>query len=317
LLTWAISNFSYSIRAAAASARIPKELVAWLTSAAPVYATNVDDVVLVTAPVPEAVVHSVVFREMDVTVLVATVDVTLDAVVEGPVVVLEPFVLVLELFVVELEEVGVELEEVEVELKKVEVELDEVVTSVQLLEAKAATPSANAASKGAANAAARDWASAGTRATMALMRAWEAVCIPVTWKLISSHSPVLSNADFFAIRSLTSEVPRACKASTGASKVIALLRVRLPLPVTVFVPLSMVACRVEESLSIVDESLAKALTAESSVDIPEPTASRTLVMVGTSRSTSVGSRLTRIGSAAIPRAKVTNGKAVMNLILMR
>jgi hypothetical protein len=305
--------------------------VAWLTSAAPVYATNVDDVVLVTAPVPEAVVHSVVFRKMDVAVVVATVDVTLDAVVEGPVVVLEPFVLVLELFVVELEEVGVELEEVgvkleevgveleevEVELKKVEVELDEVVTSVQLLEAKAATPSASAASKGAANAAARDWASAGTRATMALMRAWEAVCIPVTWKLISSHSPVLSNADFFAIRSLTSEVPRACKASTGASKVIALLRVRLPLPVTVFVPLSMVACRVEESLSIVDESLAKALTAESSVDIPEPTASRTLVMVGTSRSTSVGSRLTRIGSAAIPRAKVTNGKAVMNLILMR
>ena len=169
MLTWAISSFSYNIRAAAASARIPKELMAWLTSAAPVYATNVDDVVLVTAPVPEAVVHSVVFREMDVTVLVATVDVTLDAVVEGPVVVLELLVVVLEPFVVELEEVGmeledvvvkleeavVELEKVEVELDEVEVELEEVVASVQLLEAKAATPSANAASNGAANAAAR------------------------------------------------------------------------------------------------------------------------------------------------------------------
>jgi hypothetical protein len=152
---------------------------------------------------------------------------------------------------------------------------------------------------------------------MALMRAWDAVCIPVTWELISPHSPFPSNADFFAIRSLTSEVPRACKASTGASKVIALLRVRLPLPATVFVPLLMVACRVEESLSIVDESLVKALTAESSLDIPDPTARRTLVMVGRSRSTSVGSRPTRTGSAAIPRAKVTNGKAVINLILMR
>jgi hypothetical protein len=124
-------------------------LVAWLTPAAPVYATNVDDVVLVTAPVPEAVVLSVMFREMDVTVLVATVDVTLDAVVEGPVVVLE-------LLMLELEEVGVDLEEVVIELDEVEVELEEVVASVQLLEAKAATPSANAASKGAANAAARD-----------------------------------------------------------------------------------------------------------------------------------------------------------------
>jgi hypothetical protein len=161
-LTWAISSFSYNIRAAAASARIPKELMAWLTSAAPVYATNVDDVVLVTAPVPEAVVHSVVFREMDATVVVATVDVTLDAVVEGPVLALEPLVVALEPLVVELEEVGVELEEVVVkleeavvELENVEVELDEVVASVQLLEAKAATPSANAASNGAANAAAR------------------------------------------------------------------------------------------------------------------------------------------------------------------
>jgi hypothetical protein len=155
LLTWAISSFSYNIRAAAASARIPKELVAWLTSAAPVYATNVDDVVLVMAPVPEAVVNSVVFREMDVTVVVAAVDVTLDAVVEGPVVVLEPFVVELEEVGMELEEVVMKLEEAIVELEKVEVELEEVVASVQLLEAKAATPSANAASKGAANAAAR------------------------------------------------------------------------------------------------------------------------------------------------------------------
>jgi hypothetical protein len=75
---------------------------------------------------------------------------------------------------------------------------------------------------------------------MALMRAWEAVCIPVTWKLISPHSPFASNVDFCAIRSLTSDLPRACNAVTGAAKVIALLRVRFPLPVTVAVPLSMV-----------------------------------------------------------------------------
>jgi hypothetical protein len=152
---------------------------------------------------------------------------------------------------------------------------------------------------------------------MALMRAWEAVCIPVTWELISSHSPFASNADFFAIRSLTSEVPRVCKAVTGPSKVIALLRVRSPLPVTFVVPLSMVACRVEESLSIVDESLVKALTAESSVESPDPTASRTLVMVGRSRSTSVGTRPTRMGSAVMLRTKVTNGRAVISLMLMR
>jgi len=106
-------------------------------------------------------------------------------------------------------------------------------------------------------------------------------------------------------------------AVTGAAKVIALLSVRLPLPVTVVVPLLMVDCRVEEALSIVDESPVKALTAESSVEIPDPTASRILVMVGTSRSTSVGSRSMRMGSAAMPRTKVMNGRAIMNLILMR
>jgi len=152
---------------------------------------------------------------------------------------------------------------------------------------------------------------------MALMRAREAVCIPSTWELSSSHSPFASNVDFFAIRSLTSDVPRACKEVTGPSKLIASLRVRSPLPVTLVVPLLMVACRAEESLSIVDESPVKALTAESSVEIPDPTASRTLVMVGKSRSTSVGSRSTRMGSAAMPRTKVTNGRAVMNLMLMR
>ena len=151
---------------------------------------------------------------------------------------------------------------------------------------------------------------------MALMRAWEAVCIPVTWELISPHSLFASNADFCAIRSLTSDSPRACSAVTGAAKAIALLRVRFPLPVTVVVPLSMVACRAEESLSIVDGSLVKALTAESSVEIPDPTASRILVMVGTSRSTSVGSRLTRMGSAATPRTKVMNGSDIENLILV-
>ena len=152
---------------------------------------------------------------------------------------------------------------------------------------------------------------------MALMRAWEAVCIPVTWESISPHSPFASNADFCAIRSLTSDLPRACNAVTGAAKAIALLRVRFPLPVTVVVPLSMVACRVEESLSIVDGSLVKALTAESSVEIPDPTASRILVMVDTSRSTSVGSRSTRMGSAATPRIKVMNGRDIVSLMLMR
>lgn len=63
--------------------------------------------------------------------------------------------------VVELEDVVVEIEEdvVElegaVELEDVVVELEEVTALVQLLEAKAATPSANAASKGAAKEAAR------------------------------------------------------------------------------------------------------------------------------------------------------------------
>ena len=70
------------------------------------------------------------------------------------------------------------------------------------------------------------------------------------------------------------------------------------------------------SVSIVDKSPVKALTAESSVEIPDPTAVRTLVIVGTSRSTSVGSRLTWMGSAATPRTKVTNGSVVMNLMLM-
>lgn len=153
---------------------------------------------------------------------------------------------------------------------------------------------------------------------MALMRAWEAVCIPATWELISSHRPFASNADFLAIRSLTSEVPRVCKVVTGPSNVIALLSVRLPLPMTLVVPLSMVAFRVEESLSTVDESPVKALTAESSVEIPDPTASRTLVMVGRSRSTSVGSRPARMGSAAMPRFNVKNDRAVMmSFMLMR
>lgn len=67
-----------------------------MTSAAPVYDTNVDDVVLVMAPRPEAVVDFVVFREIDVHVGVMLMCVTLDAVVEGPVLVLEPVALELE-----------------------------------------------------------------------------------------------------------------------------------------------------------------------------------------------------------------------------
>jgi hypothetical protein len=53
-----------------------------LAPAAPVYAKVVDvaGVVLVTAPVPEAVVHVVVVREMGVYVVVALVDGVLDAV---------------------------------------------------------------------------------------------------------------------------------------------------------------------------------------------------------------------------------------------
>jgi hypothetical protein len=171
LLTWAISTFSYNIRAAAASKRIPKELVAWLKSAAPVYATDVEDVVLVTATVPEAVVDFVVFGEMDVPIVVTPVEVTLDVVVERPVVVLEPLVVnvtfeaVVEVPIVVLEPLVVDVtldvvvERLVVVLKllaEVAVELEEIVASVQLLEAKAATPSANADSKGAANVAARD-----------------------------------------------------------------------------------------------------------------------------------------------------------------
>jgi hypothetical protein len=64
-----------------------------LRSAAPVYVPNVDDVVLVKAPVPETVVDFVVFREMDVHVGVTLVCFTLDATVEGPVLVLEIVVL--------------------------------------------------------------------------------------------------------------------------------------------------------------------------------------------------------------------------------
>lgn len=64
-----------------------------MTSAAPVYDTNVDDVVLVMAPRPEAVVDFVMFREIDVHVGVMLRYVTLDVVVEGAVLVLEPVVL--------------------------------------------------------------------------------------------------------------------------------------------------------------------------------------------------------------------------------
>jgi hypothetical protein len=58
-----------------------------------VYVPNVDDVVLVKAPVPETVVDFVVFREMDVHVGATLVYFTPDAVVEGPVLVLEIVVL--------------------------------------------------------------------------------------------------------------------------------------------------------------------------------------------------------------------------------
>ncbi len=67
-----------------------------MTSAAPVYDTNVDDVVLVMAHRLEAVVDFVVFREIDVHVGVMLMYVTLDVVVEGPVLVLEPVVLEVE-----------------------------------------------------------------------------------------------------------------------------------------------------------------------------------------------------------------------------
>lgn len=186
-----IPSFSYNIKKAAASTRTLKELVAWLEPAAPVYATEVDDVVLVTIPVLEAVVDFVVFplfREEDVPMMVTPVVVTLDAlveklvviaeplvvnveffvVVELPIVVLEPFVvdvtlvLVVERLVLVLEPLVVDVtlnvvvEEPVVVLELLEVELEEVIASVQLFVAKAATPSANAASKGAANVAARD-----------------------------------------------------------------------------------------------------------------------------------------------------------------
>ena len=93
---------------------------------------------------------------------------------------------VVQMLVVELEPLAVEEvtaeeevtadEEVTAEeevaaVEEVAAELLEVTASVQLLEAKAATPSANAVSNGWANEAARDWARAGTRATMASMRA--------------------------------------------------------------------------------------------------------------------------------------------------
>jgi len=64
-----------------------------LTSAAPVYDVNVDDVVLVTAPRLEAVKDFVAF---DVHVGVVLIYVTLDVVVELPFQVLEPVVLELE-----------------------------------------------------------------------------------------------------------------------------------------------------------------------------------------------------------------------------
>lgn len=150
---------------------------------------------------------------------------------------------------------------------------------------------------------------------MASMRASESVWMLVTWVLTVPHSPAASNADFCAIRSLTSDAPRVCKAFTGVVKPIASTRVRLPLPVTLVVPLSMVDSRAVTSLLMVDMSPVKALTAVSSVEIPDPTASKILVIVATSRSTSVGSRLTRTGSAATPRAKVMNGSVVVNLML--
>ncbi len=91
---WPFCFFCYNNRAAAASARIPKELVACLKSAAPVYAANVDEVVFVNAPVPELVgdfvVESVVFKQIDVLFVISLVNVTLDALLEGTVVVLEP-----------------------------------------------------------------------------------------------------------------------------------------------------------------------------------------------------------------------------------
>jgi hypothetical protein len=151
---------------------------------------------------------------------------------------------------------------------------------------------------------------------MASMRALEAVCIPVTWVLMSSHSPFASNADFCAIRSLTRVAPRVCKADTGLAKDIALLRVRLPLPLAVVVPSSMVVCKPRESLSIADESLVKALTSSLSVDIPDPTAVKISVIVDTFRLTSVGSRSMRMGSAVMPRTKVMNGRMIVDFILM-
>jgi hypothetical protein len=60
-----------------------------LRSAAPVYVPNVDDAVLVKAPVPETGADFVVFREIDVHVGITLVYLTLDAIVEGPVLVLE------------------------------------------------------------------------------------------------------------------------------------------------------------------------------------------------------------------------------------
>ena len=144
---------------------------------------------------------------------------------------------------------------------------------------------------------------------MASMSAWEADWIPDTWELISVHRPAASNADLFEIKLVTSVSPRACKAVTGIDKLIASLRVRSPLPIMLDVPLLMVDCRAAPLLSIVEESPVKAVTAPSSAVSPDPTASKTLVIVGTSRST-------RMGSAATQSTKVANGRTVVYFISM-
>jgi hypothetical protein len=118
-------------------------------------------VVFVPALVPEVVVDFVMFREMDVLIMVTPVEVTFDAVVEVPIVVLGPrvvdvtLVVVVERPVLVLEPLVVDVT-LDVVVEGPVVEVEEVVASVQLLEAKAATPSANADSKGAANVTARD-----------------------------------------------------------------------------------------------------------------------------------------------------------------
>lgn len=89
---------------------------------------------------------------------------------------------------------------------------------------------------------------------------------------------------------------------------------RAPLEGTDAAWLLMVDIKAAAWLSISAESPEKALTAVSSAVRPDPTAFRTFVMAGTSRSTGVP-RPMRTGSAVIPRAMVARVNAVLTFML--